>query len=115
VKEVLTRNHAAAQAFTVTMVLPLGVAVGRMLRAAVAALRDGGSGVRFTKGRAGPRTNRPLPYRVFRMIRFQMILTLTSRITTINGRKIEMCVISFLPLVSRRGYSRRLSHFGRDL
>ena len=51
-------------------------------------------------------------YLVFRMIRFRMILTFTSRITTINGRKIEMVRISFLLLVSRRGYSRRLFLFG---
>ena len=56
-----------------------------------------------SQGRTGPRTNRPLPYRVFRMVNFQMILTFTSRITTISGRKIEGFDTSFLLLVSRRG------------
>jgi hypothetical protein len=39
------------------------------------------------------------------VITFGMILTFTSRITTINGRKIEMVGIPFLLLVSRRGPS----------
>jgi len=43
---------------------------------------------------------------------FRMILTFTSKITTISGRKIEILRISFLSLVSRRAYSRRLSRFG---
>jgi hypothetical protein len=55
------------------------------------------------QGRADSRTNRPLPYRAFRMIDFRVILTFTSRITTISGRKIEMVSISLLLLVSRRG------------
>src|ERR1035438_9851020 len=58
-----------------------------------------------SQGWAGPRADRPVPYRVFRMIVFRMILTFTSRITTISGRKIEMMSTSFLLLVDRRGHS----------
>jgi hypothetical protein len=53
----------------------------------------------------------PFPYRVFRIIFFRMILTLTSRITTISGKKMRCFSTSFSPLVSRRGHSRRLFHF----